>query len=73
MTFALPPGYVDPHPSRGPWISAETPPTDKDPDYSVLFEDGHSEPATWTGKLWWRDREMHPIAWRRIGTVHKAP
>jgi hypothetical protein len=51
----LPDGYVDPHPERGPWTSVSTPPAPYAADLSVLLPDGTTEPATWTGKVWWRN------------------
>jgi hypothetical protein len=72
MDVQLPSGYVDRHPERGPWISPECPP-EPWADVSVLLPGGSTEPATWTGRLWWRDRELHPLAWRRYSTGHREP
>lgn len=61
----LPPNFVDPFPERGPFrdVAVELPqPYDC---LGCLFTDGHTEPATWTGKIWWTYHgEVHPIAWR---------
>ena len=79
-----PAGFVDRFPSRGPWISPETPP---DPYLSaqLLFSDGSigggswvpAEPPERPAPLWWgwsgkAQEELHPIGWRYVEPPHSC-
>ncbi|HAM21739.1 MAG TPA: hypothetical protein DCQ04_05580 [Actinobacteria bacterium] len=59
----------DPHPEDGPWLPVTEPPNAYE-TVTVLLPDGSTEPGTWTGKLWWRNRELHPVGWRRLPRLH---
>jgi hypothetical protein len=66
-----PANFKDRFPERGPFrdVTVEMPPGHDTPQ--CLFADGHTEPATWTGKLWWTHHgEVHPIGWRPSQIPH---
>lgn len=69
----LPPDYHDQAPRRGPWIDPTAAMPVRYGSVSVLLADGTTEPATWTGRVWWRDRELRPVGWRPYEPSHRDP
>ena len=60
-----PPGFIDRIPRRGPWSHPASIPCEFE-SVEILTADGRTDFAVWTGKLWWRMVELHPIGWRRM-------
>lgn len=64
VNVPIPPNFSDNNPERGPW---------HDPDaerpavfiyVQVLYTDGVTGTAVWTGNLWWSKGVVEPIGWR---------
>lgn len=62
---AIPAGYIERAPRRGPWQSPSVPPLEGE-TVQILLVDGTTDHATWTNGLWWSHREQHPVGWRRM-------
>ncbi len=64
MNVPIPPNFSDNTPERGPWHdpNAERPAVFV--YVQILYADGTTGTAVWTGNLWWSKGVVEPIAWR---------
>jgi hypothetical protein len=61
----LPEHFKDRFPDRGRYRDVNLVMPARQATLGCLFADGHTEPATWTGRVWWTyGGEVQPIGWR---------
>jgi hypothetical protein len=63
---SIPPNFNDENPERGPWHDPNAERPGVFIYVQILYADGTTAKAVWTGNLWWCKGVVEPIGWRPL-------